>query len=261
MIINPTEGYKVAFPTDEHFPFQDEDARSLALQIVRDFQPDLLTFGSDALDFYSISRFDKDPKRQYGLQEEINAWRRGAREWISAAPGARKFFIPGNHEDRLRRYIWRHPEMAGLEVLSLNNLLGLPMLGIEYEEETIGENYGHSEIEVGPLVIKHGTVVRKHSAYTARGEMEKEFYNVPVLFTGHVHRGGMHLAQTRRGVVRAFECFCLCDINPLYLDRPNWHQGIALATIYGTLVQVDAIPFFKEGGTTRAIWRDTVYTA
>jgi hypothetical protein len=261
MNIDPTWGYKVAFPTDEHFPFQDEDARSLALQIVSDFAPDLLICGSDGVDFYSISKFDKDPKRPFLLQDEINAWRAGMREWIDAAPAARKVFIPGNHEDRLRRYIWRHPEMAGLDVVQLHNLLGLGLLGIESEERVIGENYGHSEVIVGPLTVKHGTVIRKHSAYTARGEMEKEFYSIPVLFTGHTHRSGWHAAQTRRGLVRAYECFCLCDVNPNYVNRPNWHQGIALATVCGTLVQVEPVPFFDEHGVKRAIWRDQVYTA
>lgn len=261
MIINPTEGYRVAFPTDEHFPFQDEYARNLALQIVRDFDPNLLICGSDGVDFYSLSKFDKDPKRAFDLQTEITSWRRGVREWATAAPNARKVFIPGNHEDRLRRYIWRHPEMAGLNALSLNNLLGLQDLDVECEESIIGENYGQSEVEIGPLVIKHGSVVRKHSAYTARGEMDKEFYNVPVLLTGHVHRGGTHYATTRRGIVRGYECFCLCDTNPSYVNSPNWQQGIVIATIYGTLVQVEPIPFFKEGGVRRAIWRDTVYTS
>lgn len=261
MIINPTEGYKVAFPTDEHYPFQDEAARHIALQITRDFSPDLLVCGSDAIDFYSISKFDKDPKRAFNLQTEIDSWRSGMRDWISAAPDARRFFIPGNHEDRLRRYIWRHPEMAGLEVLSLNNLLGFRYLNIECEERVIGENYGQSELEIGPLVIKHGTVIRKHSAYTARGEMEKEFYQVPTLFTGHTHRGGVHYANTRNGVVRAFECFCLCDTDPSYVNSPNWQQGLVLATIYGTLIQVEAIPFFNDGGQKRAIWRDSIYTA
>ena len=261
MIINPTEGYKVAFPTDEHFPFQDELARNVALQIVRDFDPDLLICGSDGLDFYSLSKFDKDPKRQFDLQTEITAWRRGIREWEAAAPTARKVFIPGNHEDRLRRYIWRHPEMAGLNALSLKNLLGLENLNVECDEAIIGENYGQSEVEIGPLVIKHGSVVRKHSAYTARGEMDKEFYNIPVLLTGHVHRGGTHYATTRRGIVRGYESFCLCDTDPAYVNSPNWQQGIVIATIYGTLVQVEPIPFFTEGGIRRAIWRDTVYSS
>ena len=38
---------KVAFPTDEHYPYQDEYARDVALQIVADFSPDVLISGSD----------------------------------------------------------------------------------------------------------------------------------------------------------------------------------------------------------------------
>lgn len=261
MVIEPTAGYRVAFPTDEHFPFQDDFAREVALKIVEEFDPNLLIFGSDGVDFYSISKYDKHPKRTFNLQNEIDAWKAGAREWNSAAPNARRVFIPGNHEDRLRRYIWRHPEMAGLEVVQLHSLLGLDALGVESEERIIGENYGQSEVQVGPLMIKHGSVIRKHSAYTARGEMEKEFYNIPVLFTGHTHRGGMHMATTRNGVVRAYECFCLCDLNAPYINRPNWQQGIALATIYGTLVQVEHIPIHTDpvNGRKRAVWRDLFY--
>ncbi len=52
---------RLVFPTDEHFPFQDEHARSVALQIVADFQPEVRIAGSDGLDFYALSKFDKDP--------------------------------------------------------------------------------------------------------------------------------------------------------------------------------------------------------
>ena len=263
MIIQPSqEGFKVAFPTDEHFPFQDERARTVAMRIINDFDPHVLVCGSDGIDFYTISRFDKDPKRQFDLQNEIDSWTAGVREWADAAPNAQLAFIPGNHEDRLRRYIWRHPEMAGLDALRLDRLLGLRNLNILYEEgDALGESYTQSELSIGPLLIKHGSMVRKHSAYTARGEMEKEFYNVPVLLTGHTHRGGCHMAQTRNGLVRAYESFCLCDTSPAYVTRPNWMQGIVIATIYGTLIQVEPIPFIDMNGHKCAIWRDRLYTS
>ena len=54
---------RLVFPTDEHFPFQDEHARSVALQITADFQPEIRIAGSDGLDFYGLSKFDKDPHR------------------------------------------------------------------------------------------------------------------------------------------------------------------------------------------------------
>ncbi|MCK5308046.1 MAG: hypothetical protein KAJ73_05490 [Zetaproteobacteria bacterium] len=262
MKITPTEGYRVAFPTDEHHPYSDELARSVALQIVQDFKPHLLTSGSDAIDFYTISKFEKDPYRGKTIQAEINAFQVAQREWNSAAPEARKVFIAGNHEDRLRRWVWRHSDMAGLDALLLQNLLGLDALGVEYEEEMFSESYGKSEIDLGRLLIKHGTLVRKHSAYTARGELEKEFYDVPVLFTGHTHRGGDHFATLRRGVHRAVECFCLCNMDPAYVDRPNWQQGLVIATIYGTLVQVEPIPISETANGSRvAIWRDKLYNS
>ena len=67
---------KIAFPTDEHFPFQNDRAREVALKIVQDFGPDVVPAGSDGLDFYKLSRFDRDPARMkaHSLQEEIQMW-------------------------------------------------------------------------------------------------------------------------------------------------------------------------------------------
>lgn len=259
MKIVPTEGYKVAFPTDEHHPFADEPARSVALRIVQDFKPDLLIAGSDAIDFYTISKYDKNPIRKYTIDKEARAWRRAQREWNSAAPEARKVFVAGNHEDRLRRWVWRNPEWVGAEAVAIHSLLGFADLGIEYDESEYEENHGRSVVELGPLLIKHGTLVRKHSGYAARGEMEKEFYSPSVQFTGHTHRGGVHYAQTRDGLKMGVECFCLCNMEPPYVDRPNWHQGLVLATIYGTLVQVEQIPISETSVGKTAIWRDKEY--
>ncbi len=144
---------KIAFPTDEHFPFQDEKARSLALKIVSDFAPDLLICGSDGIDFYAISSYDKNPERaKVNLQEEIDTWRKGQLEWRDAAPNAKRKFIPGNHEDRLRRYLWRHPEIASLSTMTLPRVLDLDSLGIEYSnvDYTLYGCYGNHEVAVAP---------------------------------------------------------------------------------------------------------------
>src|SRR5688572_15824467 len=100
---------KVAFPTDEHFPFQDNHAREVALRIVQDFDPDILPAGSDALDFYKLSRFDRDPSRmkEQSLQDEIRMWQVAQLEWRSAAPRAKRQFIMGNHEARWEKMLWK----------------------------------------------------------------------------------------------------------------------------------------------------------
>jgi hypothetical protein len=255
---------KIAFPTDEHFPFQDDKARSIALKIVSDFNPDLLITGSDGIDFYAISSFDKNPERaKVNLQDEIDGWRKGQLEWRDAAPNAKRTFIPGNHEDRLRRYLWRHPEIASLKVMSLPKVLGLEDLGIEYS----AVDYSSHEIAASDqLIIKHGQYVRRGSGQSARAELEHEHFSISIL-TGHTHRGGSFFATTRSGVVQAHECFCLCRLDPDYIARPDWQQGIVLAEVGKTFLSVEPVPFHGSpfGGTRgfrcqkKAIWRGKEY--
>ena len=248
---------RIAFPTDEHYPFQDERARAVALKIVSDFKPDLRIAGSDGLDFYAISKFDKDPKRlkANGLQDEIDLWRKGQEEWRSAHPEARSWFLRSNHDDRLQKYLMRHPELYDLRVLQLPALLGLDALGIEWEHQK-GENANYELVVENRLLITHGEIARKYSAYTARATLEREGLS---LLMGHTHRGGSYFLQTRTGTLQAHECFCLCLLNPGYVRNPNWQQGLALATVDKTSLTVEMIPFFRRGSRVYAHWRDQEY--
>ncbi len=243
---------KVAFPTDEHFPYQDENARSVALKIVEDFQPDIRISGSDGLDFYTLSKFDKNPLRvKFDLQVEINAWEAGQREWRDASPDADVFWIPGNHEDRLRRWLWTHPEMHSLEIFKWKNLLRFEALGIQEAKNGTLDLFDK-------LLIKHGSVVRKNSAYTAMAELTNEFFAISTL-SGHTHRGGVTYATTRNGVVQGVEGFCLCDLNPEYVVHPNWQQGIVLATVTSESMAIEPVHFTRHNGMVRAIWRGKEY--
>lgn len=249
---------KIAFPTDEHFPFQDNQAREVAMKIVQEFSPDQIILGSDGLDFYDISTFDKDPKRvKVDLQKEIDLWKAGVREWTTAAPGAKKRYIPGNHEDRLRRYLWRHPEIASLEALNLNNILDFAGLGIEWNEQ----EYTQAEITFfDKLAIRHGKYIRTGSGMSARAELEADRYAISVM-TGHTHRGGTVHATTRSGMVTGQECFCLCRLDPVYMARPNWQQGIVLAEVSKDAISVEAVPIQTFRRKKVAYWRGQAYHA
>jgi hypothetical protein len=248
---------KIAFPTDEHRPFQDEKALAVAHEIVRDFDPDLRITGSDSLDFYALSKFDKDPARlRVGLQDEIDSFQAGEREWKDAAPNARVRWIDSNHIDRLRKFLWQHPEIAGLRAMQLPNVLELDALGVEYEP--MGD-HANKEIEIeGKILIKHGAYVRKFSGMSAKAELEAEFHDITVL-SGHTHRGGTYLASTRHGVVQAQECFCLCRLDPPYLAHPNWQQGIVLAEIVNGVVSLEPVVIHTVGAEKVAIWRGKEY--
>ena len=245
---------KVAFPTDEHYPFQDPRAVALAQKIVHDFKPDILIRGSDALDFYSVSRFLRSRTVYAGqLKDEIEAWKVAEKEWADVVPkDTKKPFLVGNHEDRLQRYILAQaPELEGLPALELQNLLEFNKFGIRMA-------YNNEVVVDTQLLIKHGTVVRKHSAYTAKAELENEKYGITVM-SGHTHRAGVHWATTRRGLVAAYECFCLCSQNPSYMGKPNWQLGLSLAETHAAGPSVEMIPFFEKSGKYYAHWRGKEY--
>ena len=190
-----------------------------------------------------------------GLQDEIDLWRKGQEEWRSAYPEASVYFLRSNHDDRLQKYLMRHPEMYDLRALQLPALLGLDALGIEWEQQK-GENANYELVIENRLLITHGEIARKYSAYTARATLEREGLS---LLMGHTHRGGSYYLQTRTGVIQAHECFCLCLLNPGYVRNPNWQQGLALATVDKTSLTVEMIPFFRRGSRVYAHWRDQEY--
>lgn len=248
---------RIIFPTDEHFPYQDEDARLLAMMIAEAFDPEVRIAGSDGVDFYSLSKFDKNPMRKKTLDYEVEAWTRGQLAWQDAAPNAVAVFLIGNHEFRLQRYLWRHEEIAELKALQIPNFLGLDRLGIVYDKSL--HELANREIQFDNLLIKHGSLVRKHSGYSARGELEKEFYQTNII-TGHTHRGGVTYATTRNGVVQGVEGFCLCRLDPPYVDQPNWQQGIVLAeTFADNTVEIEPVLFRRRMGEIYARWRGREY--
>jgi len=251
---------KIAFPTDEHFPFQDERARSIALEIVRDFNPDVLISGSDGVDFYALSKFSKNPKRISSFQEDINSWKEGQKEWKDAAPEATRVFLKGNHEDRLRKWLWDHPEAHSLEALKLSSLLDLEKQGISFSDDGESDWCDWEFTVGGTLVVRHGGVVRKGSSMSARAELDSERYSISIL-TGHTHRGGSIYARTRKGVVQAHECFCLCGLEPEYVRHPDWQQGIVLAEVHEGSLTVEPVPFSNLRSIKHAIWREKEYRA
>lgn len=150
--------------SDIHFPYHDNKAIKAALQFMKNHPVDTIILNGDILDFYDVSSFDKDPDRINSLQKEIDLATKFFGQLRKIKPGARIVFVKGNHSSRLERYLKKHPELYSLEALKLPNLLKLNDYNIEYKDRGF---------KLGSLKIIHGDMVRKFSAYTARGELEK----------------------------------------------------------------------------------------
>ena len=215
---------------DIHFPYQDDKAIKAVYKFLEQHPVDTIILNGDILDFYDVSSFDKDPSRINSLQSEINMAEKFFSRLRKLSPNSRIIFVKGNHCSRLERYLKKHPELYSLDALKLPNLLGLDKFNIEYKDKGF---------KLGSLKIIHGDMVRKFSSYTARGELEKHDSSG---ISSHTHRGGVYYYRTPERYLAWFESFCLCDLNPEYIDEPNWQQGFLYGYIEKDSFAVTPIP-------------------
>jgi predicted phosphodiesterase len=168
----------LAIIPDSHHPFQDKRACAITLQAVEYFfrgrrDNVLITLG-DQLDFYSVSAHSKDPNRVHLLEGELES----GHQWLTALEScgkAAKYFIKGNHEYRLERYLAdRAPAL--FNTCRLEKLLALKSHGwecIPYKKGlTLGKvYYTHDLGQAGPHAGSRarqrygGNVVIGHTHY------------------------------------------------------------------------------------------------
>ena len=124
---------------DFHYPYQDQRIIREAELFAQEFQPDMILYPGDIIDCYLLSKFNKDPARADHLQQEFDMAANMFKRQRAMCPNARMIFEPGNHEDRLRRYLWSQaPALASLRCLKIDELMGLR----ENEVESIGKDEG-----------------------------------------------------------------------------------------------------------------------
>lgn len=203
---------------DIQIPFQDTQVLGLVLKFIDDLKPQGIILNGDVVDCYAISSFDKNPLKKAGLQREIT----GARRLMERLEKVKeKIWLGGNHEDRLRRYLWKNPEFADLEALTFSSLFQVKEHGFTFYP------YGKSWM-LGKLMVTHGFMVRSHSGISARAHFDRLGTSVLV---GHTHRLGAYYKTNVRGQHAAYENGCLCRLDPEYVQNPDWQQGISIVTV------------------------------
>jgi predicted phosphodiesterase len=203
--------------SDIHFPFQNDKALKVVDQYLKDNIFHNIYLLGDIIDFYALSDFNKNPDRATTLQEDLNTTKAYLTHIRSLSLGSHIYFIDGNHEVRLKRYLWKHPEISSLDALSLPNLLGFKENNIMHKPQYHIENN---------MIFEHGSICRKHSAYTAKAMFEKRGMSG---MSGHTHRLGHYLHTNMTGSFQWLENGCLCSLEPEYLiGVPDWINGFSI---------------------------------
>jgi hypothetical protein len=228
--------------SDIHIPFHDTAA---LLPLIREARRwlrsgDAILLNGDVCDFFSISRFDKNPTTS-SLKLEIDSTR-AFLGWLRAQfPRCRIIFKFGNHDEWFDKYLWRKaPELFGLQQVRLEHLLTQPVANSEPGIDGIEFITDQRKIVAGHLDILHGHELGKGSiappVNPARGFFLK---TMECTLAGHLHRTSQHQERTSKGKqVACWSTGCLCGLYPDYAKINKWDQSAARLDLSGRDFQV-----------------------
>lgn len=214
---------KVLVLGDVHFPFHDSVAINAALEYGKKEGIDCIYLNGDILDMYQISFHEKDP-RSSPIKEELEL----CREFFA---GLRKsfncpiYFIPGNHEKRLERYLAiKAPELLDVPEFRLDVLLRMGEYKIIYLEHG-------TDVFFGKLLVEHGDKMKGSGGVNPARSLNLKFKR-PVL-CNHFHRtSSSNSVVYKKEMVMSWSLGCLCLLNPEYMPQNEWNHGFAIVDIF-----------------------------
>lgn len=216
---------RAAVISDVHIPYHSELAFGVAVDWCKRAKVDTLLINGDFADFYTISRFQKDPRKR-DFKTEIHLIKQGL-EWLRHEfPKARIVWKLGNHEERWQHYLWNHaPEICDLEQVQLDQVCKIEDYSIELVDD-------QRPILMGELPVLHGHELPRglsSPVNQARGAFMRTCHTVLV---GHGHRTSTHAEPDMFGhETVCWSTGCLCELHPEYARINKWNWGFAFAEI------------------------------
>ena len=228
---------RVLLVGDLHCSEHDERAVTLAAQISEAFRPDRVVFLGDCVDAgWATDKFRVDKTRVVGaLEREVSAWERVLAQFH--APLIQ--MLPGNHERRIRDFVWNNPALAGWKSLEPQQLFRLGNRAKWVEA-------GYVRLARGRFIVTHGSRVSKWAGMSAKSELQDVWGTSGA--SGHTHRLGAFYHRLEGGLRVWVEAGSLCRNPPLRYDPSvpaplDWHQGVVVLYVNGDQFHVQPIPF------------------
>lgn len=215
----------VGIISDLHVPYHDDVAVAAAVKYLQGSGIDALVILGDLCDFYSISRWIKDPTQRNFGRELADC--RVMLQWIRQSfPDIPILLKQGNHEERYDHWLFQHaPEISDQPTVSLPQMLKLHELDIDYIDQK-------RPVMVGKLPLLHGHELQRGIAAPvnqARGAFLRTGHTVLV---GHGHRTSVHCEPDMFGrETTTWSIGCLAHLNPDYSPFAKYNHGFATVTV------------------------------
>lgn len=217
---------KVLILSDIHLPYHRKDPLMLALKHGRKNDVDVVLLNGDTIDFYQLSRFNKDPRARNAV-EEIKLTREFLAYLRSYFPKARIIFKMGNHDERYDLHMQKNsPELIGLDTFEFANVIQLDKFGIEMVRDS-------RVVRLGKLNVIHGHEYRfaiSNPVSPARGLFLR---TMAYSMCAHFHQKTEHSENTIEGKpITTWSTGCLCDLHPMYARYNKWSNGFAFVEVF-----------------------------
>lgn len=154
----PAASKRVGFIADLQAPFHDPQAIDICFNYLHKVGIDCLFINGDTVDFYGISEYERDPRMidfqgEYDSIIELLCYIKQSFKNIPIY-----YNLDANHEFRYERYMRKKaPELLGLKLFELQDLLMLDDIGIHYFKDV-------DHIKIGKLPSIHGDTTFKRGS-------------------------------------------------------------------------------------------------
>jgi len=215
--------------TDLQIPFQDKASLKAVEKYMREHTWDFYINLGDFLDYFCISKFNKEKPGLVEGQTILKELEQGEiilerhRKIIrDKNPKALMYLLEGNHEFRAVDYGHRYPQLAGF--IEAENVLKLEEKGVEY----IRSWSEGKTLQIGKAYFIHGK-------YTNDGHAKKHVQAYEEnIFYGHTHDCNSYnktsKATGRTKVGQSLGCLCAYpkDVDYTKGGPTNWQQAFGV---------------------------------
>jgi predicted phosphodiesterase len=212
----------VGILSDIHVPFHSMSAITTAIKHLREIKIDCLILNGDIMDFYSISRHEKEKDlRDFG--KEIEMGRNFLQKIRDLFPIIPIYYKMGNHENRWQKYLNdQAEEFAQLHEMQFEQFFRLDKLGMIYIPDWQG-------IELSDLLVLHGHEIMAGGMNPSQSTFNKTFCNTII---GHVHRTTSTIKKNGfKQFYNTYSTGCLTQLSPKYYPFAQHNNGFAVVRI------------------------------
>ena len=220
--ILPQANNNILLISDLHIPYHSITAITAALDYGKKEHVNTIVINGDLIDFYQMSRFEKDPRKR-SAKFEFDSTKAFLRVLRHEFPKAQIYWIKGNHDVRYEHWLMaKAPEVFDDPYYKLEERLRL-------SEENIHLIGDKTIVKAGKLPIHHGHLFFKGftaPVNSARGLFMKVKQSMIV---SHVHKVHEHPETNLSGeLIMCWTTGCLAELSPDYSPfANNYAHGFA----------------------------------